>query len=204
MNSKIIKVAKIISTGVLVIGAIVLIATLFLVGFIRGYGYGKLETDEYYKNLITDKVSSTSKSSPEVLPTVSLKPKVIVTPKPNWGGPQLWEAVNSRRTQLGVNPLSSKSEVCTIASIRLNQILELGKLDAHLGFSNLPTDRLDLKYIFDKYNLSEFLVSGAGSAQEAVSLWENTLGHRELLTGGQYVWGCTYAQNGFGVAIAAY
>jgi len=82
--------------------------------------------------------------------------------------------------------------------------LELGKLDGHVGFSNMPTDRPDLKWIFDKYNLSEFLVSGATSPQDAVGLWENTLGHKELLTGGQYVWGCVYAQNGFGVAIAAY
>lgn len=68
----------------------------------------------------------------------------------------------------------------------------------------MPTDRPDLKWIFEKYDLTEFLVSGADSPQEAVDLWENTLGHKELLSGGQYVWGCIYAQNGFGVAITAF
>jgi uncharacterized protein YkwD len=132
----------------------------------------------------------------------------VVTPQaqaiPNWSGPELWEAMNKRRQQLGVNALNNQSELCTIASIRLNQLLDLGELDGHEGFSRLPEERPDLKWIFEKYNISEFLVSGAESAQEAVNLWENTLGHKKLLTGGEYVWGCTYAQNGFGVAIAAY
>ena len=61
-----------------------------------------------------------------------------------------------------------------------------------------------LEWIFEKYNISEFLVSGASSAEEAVALWGNTLGHKKILTGGEYVWGCTYAQDGFGVGIAAY
>jgi uncharacterized protein YkwD len=112
--------------------------------------------------------------------------------------------VNARRQQLGVNALGSQAELCTVASVRLNELLELGKLDGHEGFSNMAERRPDLAWIFEKYNISEFLVSGAGSAQEAVDLWEDTLGHKKLLTGGEYVWGCTYAQNSFGVAIAAY
>ncbi len=133
-----------------------------------------------------------------------VKIQQTAAPRPTWGGPELWEAINKRRQGLGVNGLSSKSEICTIASIRLNQLLELGKLDGHEGFSKMPEARPDLKWIFDKYNLSEFLLSGATSPQEAVSLWENTLGHKQLLTGGEYVWGCVYASYGFAVAIAAY
>jgi len=77
-------------------------------------------------------------------------------------------------------------------------------LDGHEGFSTLPERREDLKWIFEKYDVSEFLVSGAETASEAVSLWENTLGHKKLLTGGEYVWGCIYGQSGFGVAITAF
>ncbi len=153
-------------------------------------------------------VSSQVPSTQGGLPTPTPQ-TIVVTPtsRPravNWSGAELWEAVNARRKELGVNALNNQSELCTIASIRLNELLELGKLDGHEGFSPLPQRRPDLQWIFDKYDISEFLVSGAQSAEEAVALWENTLGHSKLMTGGEYVWGCTYAQNTFGVAIAAY
>lgn len=129
--------------------------------------------------------------------------KQVVTPKITWGGVELWTAVNKRRVEMGVNPLKQADELCTIASIRLNQLLELGKLDGHAGF--VPVlNREDLKWISEKYNISEYLIQGYATPTLAVSAWENTLGHRSLLAGGEYVWGCVYAQNTFGVAIAAY
>jgi hypothetical protein len=139
-------------------------------------------------------------------PESSVKPvaKASLIPKVNWGGPELWSAVNKRRVEFGVNALSQRDELCTLASIRLNQLLELGKLDGHEGFSTMTEKRSDLKWIYEKYTLTEFLVQGATSASDAVVLWENTLGHKKLLTGGEYVWGCIYAQNSFGVAITAY
>ncbi|MBP7118507.1 hypothetical protein KBA63_00305 [Candidatus Woesebacteria bacterium] len=121
-----------------------------------------------------------------------------------WGGPELWTAVNKRRVEFGVNALGQRDELCTLASIRLNQLLEAGKLDGHEGFSTMPEKRPDLKWLYEKYTLTEFLVQGATSPTDAVSLWENTLGHKKLLTGGEYVWGCIYAQNSFAVAITAY
>ncbi len=123
--------------------------------------------------------------------------------KVSWGGPDLWKEVNRRRVESGVNPLSQKDELCTIAAIRLNQLLDKNSLDNHEGFS--PTlAREDLQWISQKYNISEFLVSGYKTAEESVKAWESTLGHKKLISGGEYVWGCVYAQNSFGVAIAAY
>ena len=120
-----------------------------------------------------------------------------------WGGPQLWEAINKRRVELGVNPLREMDGLCTVAAIRLNQLLQLGKLDGHEGF--VPTlNRDDLKWMTEKYNISEFLVSGYPTVNETIAAWENTLGHKKLLSGGEYVWGCVYAQNTFAVAITAY
>lgn len=120
-----------------------------------------------------------------------------------WGGPELWAAVNKRRVEQGVNPLKQLDVMCTIASIRLNQLLELGKLDGHAGF--VPVlDRPDLKTTTEKYNISEFLAEGYPTPADTIKAWENTLGHRALLAGGEYVWGCIYAQNTFAVAIAAY
>ena len=147
---------------------------------------------------------------PSPQPPVIIEKKVYPTNNPNrnteisWGGPELWGLVNKKRVENGVNPLTQKDELCTIASIRLNEILKLGELDNHQGFSNLNERRPDLKWIFEKYVIAEFLVSGAETAQEAVDLWYNTLGHKKLLTGGEYAFGCIYAQNAFAVAIAAY
>ena len=183
--------------------ASVLLHAVFIVGYIYGYNFAI----DFANKEINDTPQTSAKIAETPGPTPT--PRIVVVtptkaPVPNWSGPELWEAVNTRRKELGVNPLSNQSELCTIASIRLNELLELGKLDGHEGFSTLPERREDLKWIFEKYNISEFLVSGAATAQEAVNLWENTLGHKKLLTGGEYVWGCTYAQNSFGVGIAAY
>jgi len=130
--------------------------------------------------------------------------KIVPIPKKIiWGGPELWDTVNKRRVELGVNPLGKRDELCTLASIRLNQLLELGKLDGHAGFAPLLS-RFDLKWIAEKYNVSEYLAAGYQSPQETITAWETTLGHKSLLAGGEYVWGCIYAQSSFAVAITAY
>ena len=201
------KLAKFLSILVVLMSVVVFSGTIFLGGYHTGYILGKHEQLNQDEQIISKVVSATTEPSSSSPPKTVTNTKIVyVTPPPvpKWGGPDLWAAVNKRRVEFGVNPLQVKDEICTIASIRLNQMLALGTLDGHKGFTSMPTDRPDLKPTFDKYNLSEFLVSGASSAQNAVDLWENTLGHKELLTGGQYVWGCIYAQNGFGVAIAAY
>ena len=179
-------IVKILSTGLFVTAFCSIAIAIFLVG----------------------RASSTIQPVVTLQPTATSTPKIVIKSKSapvlTLSGPAVWEAVNKRRVEFGVNPLGQKDELCTIASIRLNQLLTLGTLDGHEGFGKLPEERPDLKWIFEKYNVAEFLVSGADSPQNAVDLWENTLGHKKLLTGGEYSWGCIYAQNGFGVAIAAY
>ncbi|MFH1792532.1 MAG: hypothetical protein ABH819_02690 [Patescibacteria group bacterium] len=149
------------------------------------------------------------KSSPTPTPKTDVNPQVKATKTPvikkiSWGGPELWEEVNNRRVLNGVNPLGKKDELCTIAAIRLNELRELGKLDGHEGFSQLSEKRTDLKWIFEKYNLAEFLIVGYDTPKETVDAWEHTLGHKSLVAGGEWVWGCVYAQDTFGVAITAY
>jgi hypothetical protein len=203
------KVAKIFSVIILIISIVIVVSAIFIVGYVKGFNLGKSGQFSIDQKYLSQFVSATSKpvATPTPAGSVITKPVIIYVtpaPAPNWGGPQLWDAVNKARVANGVGILSTKEGLCTIASIRLNELLQLGTLDGHVGFSALQS-RSDIKPIFDSFSdVSEFLVSGATSAQNAVDLWENTLGHKELLTGGQYVWGCTYAQNGFGVAIAAY
>lgn len=181
---------------------------VYLIGLVAGYEVGKSQTEGEYTSLVNEIINQIPKVTPfPPTPIPTQKPKVTTdrTYSYDWGGPELWEAVNQRRAQMGVNPLASREELCTIASIRLNELLELGKLDNHEGFSNMPDRRQDLRWIFEKYStIAEFLAMGGMSAEETVSLWENTLGHKKLLTGGEYVWGCIYAQNSFAVAITAF
>lgn len=178
---------------------------IYLLGFSQGTNSARGEYEDLIGGIVSSKIFIIPTPTPtpiaqKATPSATLKPLKNLT----WGGPELWEQVNKSRVEHGVGKLTTKSELCTIASIRLNELLELGKLDSHEGFSNMPERRPDLKWIFEQYNISEFLVQGASSPQEAVIMWLNTLGHSKLLTGGEYVWGCIYAQNSFGVAIAAY
>ncbi|HET7099320.1 MAG TPA: CAP domain-containing protein [Patescibacteria group bacterium] len=200
------KIAKVLGGGILVFAFALVTLTALLTGYIKGFQVGVTETQKVYEQKVYNQAaSSTTKPVATITPKPVIKPS---TPKPapasSLSGPTLWDAVNKRRVEFGVNPLKQRDELCTIASIRLNQLLDRGSLDGHEGFAKLPTDRPDLKWIFEKYNISEFLVSGATSASDAVALWENSLGHKKLLSGGEYSFGCIYAQNGFGVAIAAY
>lgn len=178
----------------------------FLMIYSAGYkiGYDNSQTEIIDLLALQKNSAATIEKGETVIVYVTPKPAPVAKTYPKWGGPELWEVVNKRRVEFGVNPMSLREELCTIASIRLNQLLELGKLDGHEGFGKLPEERADVKWIFEKYTLSEFLVSGAKNPTDAVSLWENTLGHKKLLSGGEYSWGCIYAQNSFAVAIAAY
>lgn len=117
---------------------LIAISAFFLVSFDLGSKFGRngaISEVEDYLQEIADKSNSAAT-------IVKGDTKIIyVTPAPStpapkakeWGGPELWTAVNNRRVELGVNALSTKEELCTIASIRLNQLLELGKLDGHEG-----------------------------------------------------------------------
>lgn len=191
----------------------VMMIGLYFIGTVNGYRIGWNQavteyTDLINKNKIVSSKEKIVKPTPTPrqatpAPTKAIKRSVYLDV--SWGGPELWQAVNDRRVANGVNPLETRSELCTIASIRLNELLDLGKLDAHEGFSNMTERRPDLEWIFDKYaNVTEFLAYGGETANETVDLWENTLGHSKLVKGGEYVWGCVYAQNSFSVAITAY
>ncbi len=182
----------------------------YMLGFLNGKYEGEMQMKSAYQSYVSSMVNKIADvMDPTITPVQTLgttdNEAVVPVQKVKWGGPDLWEAVNKRRIELGVNPLNQKDNLCTIASIRLNEQLELGKLDGHEGFTTMTERRPDLLYIFEDYStVAEFLATGADSAVETVSLWENSLGHKKIVTGGEYVWGCIYAQDTFAVAIAAY
>ena len=176
-------------------------------GLTQGYVAGKNEAEENYLAFLNQEIKNVTPSPAPQSPSATPVPKSVsgIPQQIVWGGPQLWDVVNKRRQELGVNALNQRDELCTIASIRLNELLDLGKLDGHEGFSNMRETRPDLEWIFERYStIAEFLAVGGRTPEETVSLWENTLGHKKLLTGGEYVWGCIYAQDTFAVAITAF
>jgi len=181
---------------------------VYFLGMVNGYKLGAEDTEVEISKLVDEFIKQQEFLPRQVLPTSTPVPTRIPTKTVTetvWGGPELWEAVNKRRQEFGVNPLSQRNELCTIASIRLNELLDLGDLDNHEGFSRLQEEREDIKEIFSKYStVAEFLALGGQSAEQTVSMWENTLGHRLLLTGGEYVWGCIYSQGSYAVAITAF
>lgn len=196
------------SIGILLV---VVVATYF-VGYYKGIYDGRSSTTNIYEDYlgkIYDSLAQTKEAVvveiPDSSPPTKSNGDSGLLQNVSWGGPDLWVAVNGKRSEFGVNALSQKDDLCTVASIRLNELLELGKLDGHEGFSSLPDRRPDIKQIYDRYGtIAEFLAAGGESAEETVSMWENTLAHKKILTGGEYVWGCIYAQNSFAVAITAY
>lgn len=201
-------VAKVFMASTTVPMFLLLLFSIYRFGYNQGFTGGQKDAEGFYLSYIEDLMvpQVTSVTTKDEKPTpLPKKSSPSLVQEVDWGGPELWEEVNKKRKELGVNGLEQRDELCTIASLRLNELIELGKLDGHEGFGNLEERREDLKWIFEKYGTTaEFLLAGADTAQEAVSLWENTLAHKKLLTGGEYVWGCVYAQNSFAVAIAAF
>ena len=202
---------KVLLVSLIISISIQLLYKVYEIGYRVGFNQGQIDAEQYYSGFFDEFAYLRGQLEKE--PAIITK-EVYITPAPantsllrdvSWGGPELWEAVNKRRQENGVSSLSQKDELCTIASIRLNELLELGTLDGHEGFNDMTERRPDLEDIFNNYStVAEFLAAGAGSALETVNLWEGTLGHKKLLTGGEYVWGCIYAQNSFAVAISAF
>jgi uncharacterized protein YkwD len=201
----------VIKTFLVVLALVLFLGSLigvYFLGMVNGYKFASEDAEVEISKLVDEFIKQQEFIPKQLLPTstpiptrVPIKSDTQVT----WRGPELWEAVNKKRQEFGVNPLSQKNELCTIASIRLNELLDLGDLDNHEGFSKLREEREDIQVIFNNYStVAEFLALGGQSPEQTVSMWENTLGHRLLLTGGEYVWGCIYSQGTYAVAIAAF
>jgi len=199
-------IKTILTSGVFVL-SVLLAISVYRLAYLKGYLNGQKDTEEYLIEMYTRK-DATSYIIREgtAVPTIAITPTVKkVAQGVSWGGVELWQEVNKKRVEYGVNPLRKSDDLCTIASIRLNELLELGKLDGQEGFGNMSQERPDLKWIFDKYStVAEFLAYGGLTPLETVGLWDNTLGHKKLLNGGEFVWGCIYAQNTYAVAITSY
>lgn len=157
-------------------------------------------------NITPPKVSLTPTLT--VTPTVPLgKPAGEVgspTPPPKYyTGVQLWAEIQKYRVEHGLPEFRQDNTLCTIASIRVNQLLDAGKLDDHNGFPPLVEKYRESGQL-THHNVAENILSGFATASEAVAGWDSSLGHRALMQDGSFVYGCASANYGFAVLIAAY
>lgn len=118
-------------------------------------------------------------------------------------GTQLWAEVQKYRVEHGVPQYKQDNTLCTIASIRLNQLIELGRLDNHEGFEPLVDQFRDDGRLAHT-NIGENLLVGYATPKEAVAAWDSSPGHQALLRDGAYVFACTSANHGYAVLIAAF
>jgi len=155
-----------------------------------------------------DSLPENNSSTNPINPTYTNQPKTQrSTPTPPkikyYTGVELWQEVQKYRRQHGVPEFKQDNVLCTIASIRVNQLLTLNALDNHDGFSPL-VEKFQKNGQLTHHNVAENILSGYPTAKEAVDGWDSSPGHQSLLQDGAYIYACTAANSGFGVLIAAY
>lgn len=125
------------------------------------------------------------------------------TPAPAYTGVELWDKIQQYRREHGVPEFKQDNTLCTLTSIRLNQLIQLGRLDNHDGFEPLVNQFRDQNKV-SFGNLAENILQGYPNPDEALKAWDSSLGHQALLKSGAYVWACASANHGYAVLIAAY
>lgn len=115
-------------------------------------------------------------------------------------GQDLWQAVQNYRRAHRLPEFKQSNELCTVASIRLNEQIELGRLDNHDGFSARADEFFDDHQ--DWSNLNENLASGYDTAVQVVEWgWDQSLGHQALIKSQEFPKACAAANHGFAVLI---
>ena len=118
-------------------------------------------------------------------------------PSFNYTGDEVFRLINEVRRAALIGELSLDPNLCYLASYRLSQLLELGKLDAHEGFINFdPTNK------FKYERVGENLAYGYTSTSAVVNAWEKSPGHNLTLKDPVNTLGCVASNRGFAVFIA--
>lgn len=112
---------------------------------------------------------------------------------------ELWEALNTYRRAHSLPEFTKSELLCAIAQNRANELLALGELDSHAGFS---------KYAYEQqiYNSMEEIIQGGVVPLSGTHLvewgWDrSTTGHREALQSRKMTDGCTAVSGLFAVGI---
>jgi uncharacterized protein YkwD len=120
--------------------------------------------------------------------------------RPTFTGQDLWKAVQNYRSAHGLFVFEQSNELCTVASIRVNELLELGKLDNHDGFKRRSDEFFERNPGWTAIN--ENIAAGYQTAVQTVEWgWDQSLGHQALIQSKEYPKACAAANSGFSVLI---
>lgn len=120
--------------------------------------------------------------------------------QPSFTGQDLWLAVQNYRKAHELPAFEQANELCTVASIRVNELLELGKLDNHDGFQKRAGEFFDRNPGWTAIN--ENIAAGYETAVQTVEWgWDQSLGHQALIQSREYPKACAAANRGFSVLI---
>jgi len=122
------------------------------------------------------------------------------TRKPTFTGQDLWLAVQNYRRAQQLPIFEQSNELCTVASIRVNELLELGKLDNHDGFDARADQFFERNPGWTSIN--ENIASGYETAVQVVEWgWDQSLGHQALIKSREFPKACAAANSGFSVLV---
>ncbi len=142
-------------------------------------------------------------ASPQKISTKKPTTKGATTDSPTYNASSpLWTQVQEYRTQHGVAQFTQDNTLCEMATIRLNQLIQLGRLD-HEGFQPLVNQFRESNSL--KYNhVGENLLSGYNTPTEQLAAWDGSPTHQALLRDGAYTFACIATSHGFAVLIVAF
>ncbi len=127
-------------------------------------------------------------------------PTQASTRAPTYTGEDLWSAVQTYRRAHGLPEFQQSNQLCTVASIRVNEQLALGRLDNHDGFDARADQFFEDNPTWTSIN--ENLAAGYETAVQAVEWgWDQSLGHKALIQSREFPYACTAANAGFAVLI---
>ncbi len=122
------------------------------------------------------------------------------TARPTFTGQDLWAAVQNYRKAHSLPLFEQSNELCTVASIRVNELLQLGKLDNHDGFQKRANEFFERNTGWTSIN--ENIAAGYETAVQTVEWgWDQSLGHQALIQSREYPKACAAANSGFSVLI---
>lgn len=128
------------------------------------------------------------------------QPQSNTTTRPNFTGQDLWQAVQNYRSSHSLPAFTQSNELCTVASIRVNELLELGKLDNHDGFKRRSDEFFERNPGWTAIN--ENIAAGYQTAVQTVEWgWDQSLGHQALIQSREYPKACAAANSGFSVLV---
>lgn len=129
-------------------------------------------------------------------------PTATPTPAPSypeWSGQDLLSEVNKRRELNGVSRLSINDDLCELVLRRMNDVIS-GNVETLSEFAEKDGN----KDRFSSFStIWEFRTNYSETEVDAVNSWSH--GENDVvLRGGEYLWGCSAAQHGYGILFATY